>query len=133
MKTLVKYLRDDTGRKTGVIVALSKDQIGWSALHPEDQLFDGNRYVLWNEKQAMGRAIKRAEQGYDVVVHEYYNKVFNRFGYYPDDADLIASEFSSMVKIMREVVIMHDRAKKYYKEQKMGNGIGTPGTDVSTW
>lgn len=42
---LVRYLRDETGKPYGTVVAVDPDHIGWSLCHPEGEWSYGDNFV----------------------------------------------------------------------------------------
>ena len=52
---LVKYIRNEHGHPTGVVVATGKDQLGYSLCHPRDT-FDKQKALLIAQRRADGGA-----------------------------------------------------------------------------
>jgi len=119
---LVKYLRDESRRKIGVVVALDKNRIGWSILHDLDMEWRGSGgcYELFDEDTAIGKAVRKAERGYDHWAEDFKSKVSTRFGTFPDPW-LVEKTFPKLLMVMQELSAMKTRAEKYFKEGYNGN------------
>lgn len=119
-KMLVKYIRDSDNKKIGAVIALDRNRIGWSVLHDDDMDLDtGGRYFLWNDKQAIGRAVSRASMGYDYWKEVFDQKIKKRFGCIPEVSaygiDPVGQEFPKLSMVMAEVRKMKFRAESYFK------------------
>jgi hypothetical protein len=106
---LVRYVRGDTGKKIGCVVALSKDQIGWSLCNDDDR-FDKNI--------AKSIAMLRAESGknYIQILHEKVSTAsMKRYGTTSE-----VDKYNSMPKLYGflypELIMIRDRAEDYFKE-----------------
>ena len=79
MKMLVEYVRNNKNQPIGVVVAVGKDQVGWSEKHSKDK---------WNKelgiKIAYGRAIVGSQKGplKQKVFLPYLKKMYDRANRY---------------------------------------------------
>lgn len=51
---LVKYVRDENGHRIGLIVATSKNNIGWSSRNKKDAWDSKKAYLIANNRAAKG-------------------------------------------------------------------------------
>ena len=93
--TLIEYVRNNEKQPVGVIVALSKDKIGFSFLNT-------NSSDKWNKQNGMNKAIIRAEniEG-DVIDH-----INRRYKHLSD------SHRNRMIEYIQKMKV---RAEKYFK------------------
>jgi len=75
MKMLVEYVRNKNNQPVGVVVAVGKNQIGWSEKHNKDK---------WDKYLGLEIAIGRAMNGSvkypmkEKVFRPYINKMYDR-------------------------------------------------------
>lgn len=73
---LIKYKRNEHGRRIGVVVALDRERIGFSLCNKKDK---------WDREKALEIALDRAENGFDKIPHSIYldyYEMYNRSGRY---------------------------------------------------
>jgi len=71
MNELIQYVRDNNGTPIGAVVAVGKNQVGWSRLHKLDK---------WDREKALMIARNRAVAGFNStmphdVVYIYDNMI----------------------------------------------------------
>jgi len=97
-KMLISYVRTDSGKKVGVIIALSSKKIGYSLCNPLDRF-----------NRSIGKFIaeKRAEKGKDYIVK--IAEVINRRCDY-------GKPMSNICRVVQPMLDMEERAGRYFDE-----------------
>jgi hypothetical protein len=119
---LVNYLRKNTpkkdpttpkdgkqrGRPFGVIVALSKDKIGWSICHNIDK---------WDRKEAIKRAAGRAMRGLVYWQSQFLDYTAGKGSYYEEHVgNVLNSGLPKLIAVFNGLKEMETRATNYFKE-----------------
>lgn len=108
-KILKKRIKDENNQPFAMVIALNKNQLGWSICNREK----GDKY---NDKEAFRRAKSKATSQ-KVSNFDFWESVFDRKyeklkGY--KTIDQITS--LNMVLVLDELAYMQERAIKYFKE-----------------
>ena len=116
---LLEYIKDGDGRKIGVILATSKDNIGWSILHDEDSYQDkGGNFILFDKEKGVKLARKRSVIGYDYWETYIQNKIKVRFKFNPEKQEDWQEAYRRMPVLVgfvyNNLLQMKERAERYY-------------------
>jgi hypothetical protein len=106
-KIIKKRIRDDNNNPIGMIVALNKNQLGWSLCNVEH----GDKY---DDDLALLKAIKRAESD-ENSNYAFWNKCFYRI----KKRQLDYGNYSVLKTdiVNSELHFLQDRANKYFKDE----------------
>lgn len=99
MNELIEYVRDESGRPIGCVLALGKDQVGYSLCYTVDEPF-------FTKEKARRIARGRAKTGED-----WYERLADVV-----NARLDRGKSANCAKMIIPIVQMQERAKKYFKE-----------------
>ncbi len=93
---LIQYVKADSGKKVGVVVALSSDKIGYSLCNPLD---------IFNKRIGKAIANSRAKKGKDYMI-EILETINRRYEY--------GNMISNMSRLIGPLVQMEERAGRYF-------------------
>jgi len=119
---LKKRLKDSNNEKFGIVVAISRNQLGYS-------LCNKKAGDIYNEEFGLKKAVGRAKSQ-KVTDVDFWKKVFNRkmdnysWTLKNDTVDVIVQEIPFLIKeetvklpiLFEELEIMQERAIKYFKD-----------------
>ena len=105
MSMFIKYIREDTkiegknkGKPIGVIVAVSKEELGWSLCHKKD---------IWDKKLGLLIATKRAKFG---DIQKLKTKL--EWGYPKYHAEAV-KKYPRLAKVEKGILAVEERIKSY--------------------